>query len=82
MKTYSTCKARNKFAELIDESRREPVAIERHGRVVAVMLAKEDFDYYNQLDDEKWMNYTTVPAENMTQEINARIEKLEKKLIS
>ena len=82
MRTYSTNEARNKFAEIIDIARREPVAIAKHGRVVSVILAKEDYEHYQAIEEEQWMNYKTVPAEDATDQINARIEKLEQKLLN
>ncbi len=82
MRTYSTNEARNKFAEIMDIARREPVAIAKHGRVVSVILAKEDYEHYQEIEEERWMNYQTVPAEDITNQINARIEKLERKLLN
>jgi prevent-host-death family protein len=82
MRTYNTNEARTKFAEVIDIARREPVAIAKHGRIVSVILAKEDYDHYQAIEEERWMNYKTVPAEHATDQINARIEKLEKQLLN
>ena len=36
--------AKARFGTLIDAARREPVTIERHGRAVAVIISKEEFD--------------------------------------
>lgn len=80
MRTYSTNEARSNFAEMIDIARREPVAIAKRGRVVSVMIAKEDYEHYLALEEEKWMDYKTIPAENVTNAVNARIEKLEQQL--
>ena len=82
MRTYSTNEARNKFAEIIDIARREPVAIAKHGRVVSIMLAKENYEHYQMIEEERWMNYQTSPAEDITNQINARMEKLEQKLLN
>lgn len=82
MRTYSTNEARNKFAEIIDIARREPIAIAKHGRVVSVMMAKEDYEHYQAIEEERWMNYKTLPSDEATNQINARIEKLEKVLSS
>jgi|LauGreSBDMM110SN_4_FD.fasta_scaffold456591_2 prevent-host-death family protein len=82
MRTYTTNQARNNFAELIDTARREPVAIAKHGRVVSIILAKEDYEYYQSLEEEKWMNYQTIPSEDITDILNDRIEKLELKLLN
>lgn len=49
-KTYTASDAKNKFAELIDDAQRAPVAIERHGRQVAYVVSPADIammeDYY------------------------------------
>jgi PHD/YefM family antitoxin component YafN of YafNO toxin-antitoxin module len=81
MSIYSTNEARSKFAEIIDIIRREPVAIAKHERIVLVILVKEDYEHYQAIEEEQWMNYKTVPAEDATDRINARIEKLEQKLL-
>lgn len=36
--------AKARFGQLLDAARREPVAIEKHGRPVAVVMSKEDYD--------------------------------------
>ena len=44
MRKMSANEAKSRFGQLLDTARREPVAIEKHGRPVAVVLSKEDFD--------------------------------------
>ena len=39
-----TNNAKARFGELLDQARREPVTIEKHGRPVAVMLSIEDYE--------------------------------------
>ena len=80
MRTYSTNETRSKLAEIIDIARREPVAIAKNGRVVSIMIAKEDYEHFQEIEEQWWMNYKTTPTEDVTDEINARIEKLEQKL--
>ena len=80
MRKYNTNEARTKFAEIIDNSQRSPVAIARHGRVVSIIIAKEDYDHYQDMEEQWWMNYKTIPAADITDEINSRIAKLEQKL--
>lgn len=41
--------AKARFGQLLDTARREPVVIERHGRAVAVMLSKEEYDELNDI---------------------------------
>ena len=44
MQRFSAHEAKARFGTLLDTARREPVAIEKHGRAVAVVMSKEDFD--------------------------------------
>ena len=44
MRKMSANEAKSHFGHLLDTARREPVAIEKHGRPVVVVLSKEDFD--------------------------------------
>jgi prevent-host-death family protein len=44
MLKFTAHDAKARFGTLIDTARREPVTIERHGRAVAVVLSKEEFD--------------------------------------
>lgn len=43
MKTLTVTDAKNRFGELIDMARAEPVRVQRHGRDVAVVLSPEEF---------------------------------------
>lgn len=42
--------AKNAFGLLIDSARAEPVAIEKHGRKVVVVLAVEEFERLKQVE--------------------------------
>ncbi len=44
MQTFSAHDAKAYFGKLLDTARREPVTIEKHGRAVAVVISKEEFD--------------------------------------
>ncbi|MGY6628967.1 MAG: type II toxin-antitoxin system Phd/YefM family antitoxin [Oceanicaulis sp.] len=48
MRTFTAADAKNRFGELLDAARREPVSIERHGRPVAVMISHEEYALYEQ----------------------------------
>jgi PHD/YefM family antitoxin component YafN of YafNO toxin-antitoxin module len=80
MRTYSTHEARTKFAEIIDNSLRNPIAIARHGRVVSIVMAKEEYDHYQEMEEQWWMNYKTIPSTDVSDEVNSRIAKLEQQL--
>jgi prevent-host-death family protein len=50
MQRMSARDAKNGFGRLIDIARAEPVAIEKHGRPVVVVLAMEEFERLVSLD--------------------------------
>ncbi|WP_323130971.1 type II toxin-antitoxin system Phd/YefM family antitoxin [Sinorhizobium medicae] len=50
MKTMSARDAKNAFGMLIDSARAEPVAIEKHGRKVVVVMAVEEFERLKTLE--------------------------------
>lgn len=43
--------AKNKFGEMLDKARREPVIIERHARPNAVLMAYEEYQYLKGLEE-------------------------------
>jgi antitoxin Phd len=49
METVASTEAKNTFGQLLMEAQREPIAIERNGRAVAVLLSA---DRYQALDPE------------------------------
>lgn len=49
MQSVSAYDAKARFGQLLDRARREPVVIERHGRAVAVVLSKEEYDELNDI---------------------------------
>lgn len=50
MKTMSARDAKNAFGMLIDSARAEPVAIEKHGRKVVVVIAVEEYERLKLLE--------------------------------
>ncbi|MEK7155579.1 MAG: type II toxin-antitoxin system Phd/YefM family antitoxin [Patescibacteria group bacterium] len=49
--------AKNRFGEMLDTAQRAPVVIQKHGRTVAVLLSKHEYDEYQRLvalDDAWW----------------------------
>ncbi len=44
MTTIAAREAKRQFGRLLDTSQREPVTIEKHGRPVAVVVSKHDYD--------------------------------------
>jgi prevent-host-death family protein len=52
MRTFTAADAKNRFGELLDTARREPVRIEKHGRAVAVMVSEEDYALLQEMKRE------------------------------
>ncbi|WP_295445774.1 type II toxin-antitoxin system Phd/YefM family antitoxin [uncultured Thiodictyon sp.] len=49
MQNVSAHDAKARFGQLVDTARSEPVVIERHGRAVAVVVSKEEYDELNDI---------------------------------
>jgi prevent-host-death family protein len=49
MQDVSAHDAQAHFAQLLDTALREPVVIERHGRAVAVVVSKDEYDALNAI---------------------------------
>ena len=54
MLTLDAREAKQTFGRLLDEARRAPVAINKHGRKIAVMMAAEDYERLEELYDWYW----------------------------
>lgn len=52
MKTLRASEAKNRFGELLDLARREPVKIAKKGRNVAVVLSIEEFERFSALENQ------------------------------
>lgn len=48
---FDATKAKTNFGELLDSARREPVAIDKRGRMVAVMLSNEEYMRFQEVED-------------------------------
>ena len=44
MRTFSAKDAKNKFGELIDQARAEPVTVAKYGRPVVVVMSVEEYE--------------------------------------
>ena len=64
MKTLGASEAKNRFVELLDLARREPVQITKKGRNVVVVLSIEEFERLLNLEDE----FLAIKAEKARQE--------------
>lgn len=54
MLDFDAREAKQEFGRLLDEARRAPVAIRKHGRKVAVVMAAEEFSRLEELYDLYW----------------------------
>ena len=52
MKTLGASEAKNRFGELLDLARREPIQISKKGRNVVVVLSVEEFERLSELENE------------------------------
>ena len=64
MKTLGASEAKNRFGELLDLARREPIQITKKGRNVAVVISIEEFERLSELEDE----LLAIKAEKAQQE--------------
>lgn len=54
VKTVAAKEAKQRFGQLLDNAQREPVRIERRGRLVAVVVSAAEFERLELLDDAHW----------------------------
>ena len=52
MEKISATEAKNNFGELLDSARRRPIEITKKGRSVAVVLAIEEFERLQTIEDK------------------------------
>ncbi len=55
MKTLTSVEAKTKFGTLLDMAQKAPVGIEKHGRLITVVVSYEDFERYQLLEDQLWV---------------------------
>jgi antitoxin Phd len=78
MATFSATDAKQKFSELLDTAQREPVRIQKHERVVAVLISASE---YERLSGNRWAEFNRLAelagaqakANGLTEEILAEI---------
>jgi len=63
MKPIAAREAKNRFGTLMDTAQREPVAIEKHGRPVAVLMSVEE--------------YKTIKFSRLQAELKAGVDQLD-----
>lgn len=65
MQSMSARDAKNSFGKLIDLARAEPVAIEKHGRAVVVVLSVEAYERLHTLTAQS----TNLPLDGKADEL-------------
>ncbi len=80
MKSVSATEAKQRFAAIIDDARREPVVVRRQNRDVAVIISPEEYQRIRRANVEELLKFCDrVGAEaarrGMTEEILADILK-------
>ena len=53
MKATAT-EVKNRFGEFLDRAQKEPITVEKSGRAVAVLLAQEEYERLQALEDRYW----------------------------
>ena len=64
MKEIAATDAKNKFGQMLEMTISEPVAIEKKGRPVAVMLSFAEYQRLTELEDRYWGEKATKALEN------------------
>ncbi len=52
--TFSAKEAKNNFGRLLDEAREAPIAVEKNGRRVVVVISAVDYDEFEAQRDAYW----------------------------
>lgn len=52
--TFTAKEGKNNFGRLLDEARISPVAIEKNGRRVAVVISSDEYDEFESRRDAMW----------------------------
>lgn len=55
MKTITATELKTKTGATLDTAQHEPVAIEKNGRAVAVIVPKADYDRLMKLENDYWL---------------------------
>lgn len=55
MKTVTSTECKTRFGEYLEMVRSEPVAIEKTGRAVAVLLSRAEYDRLTALENSYWL---------------------------
>ncbi len=81
MEVVTATETKNRFGQVLQKAAREPVAIEKSGHPVAVLVSYETFELYQALEDRYW-GERAMQARERGQYLddNALTEKIEQRL--
>lgn len=54
MKEATATEAKNRFGQILDQAMTEPVAIDKNGRPVAVLLSFAEYQRLAEIEDRYW----------------------------
>ena len=52
--TFTAKEAKNNFGRLLDEARHSPVAVERNGKPIAVVMSTQEYEEFEARRDAYW----------------------------
>lgn len=55
MREVNATDMKNQFGEFLDLARDEPVGIRRSGKLTAVMMAADEYEHLQRLEDAYWL---------------------------
>ncbi|MFA7340806.1 MAG: type II toxin-antitoxin system Phd/YefM family antitoxin [Candidatus Obscuribacterales bacterium] len=55
MKTVTATELKTKTGETLDAAQREPVAIEKNGRPIAVIVPQADYERLMRIENDYWL---------------------------
>ena len=55
MVTVTATDLKNRFGQIVDQARREPVLVQSHGRDMVVILDHAEYNHLRQLEDDYWV---------------------------
>jgi len=55
MKTVTATELKTKTGQTLDAAQKEPVAIEKNGRLVAVIVPQADYERFIRLENDYWL---------------------------
>jgi prevent-host-death family protein len=52
--TATATEVKNRFGEFLERAQREPVVVEKSGRPVVVLMAHDEYERFQALEDRYW----------------------------